>query len=330
MSYCSENKLPLATPKSRLFEVLELLGFQRIQDSAKIEGKMASFVWSGSDEWISYVGIELYVYKLSDCISVQTRTRSGRSFWDLKQQNKTISLLKSLFGGTFITDEGEGRYLHNEDPEPSKIASSLYVDRWRFHNAMIKVQIYLNSRNMTGDIAKEAPTGLEWLDELNPRILSNNILLPYMIGCWESYFRNSFISILKNVDSVSPTAVKKCNPSTAEYMKVIHGETTLECVLADNLSFQRPSIIAQNFKALDLQIDIATWLKKPYHRRKKSLYDSITEIVEKRDSIVHMAMTDTSIFDKQICGIAADLNEAVDRCYRGFGQVLAFDPSYDF
>ena len=37
MSYCSENKLPLATPKSRLFEVLELLGFQRIQDSAKIE-----------------------------------------------------------------------------------------------------------------------------------------------------------------------------------------------------------------------------------------------------------------------------------------------------
>lgn len=208
MSYCSENKLPLETSRYRLFEIIELLGFQKIKDSVKIKGKIGSYFWAGNDENISFVGVELYVYKLDDCFSVQTRTREGRSYWDLQRQNKTISLLKSLFGGSFNTDERENRYLNEKSLEPTKIESSLYVDRWRFHNAIRKAQIYLNARNLTGDIARETPTGIPWLDDINPRVLSNNILLPYIIGCWESYFRNSFISILKYVDNSSPSALK--------------------------------------------------------------------------------------------------------------------------
>ena len=330
MSYYSENKLPLETSRCRLFEVIKLLGFQKMKDSIKSEGEIGSYFWSGNDENISFVGIELYIYKFDDCFSVQTRTREGRSYWDLQKQNETISLLRSLFGGSFNTDEGEGRYLNIGKSEPTKIESSLYRDRWIFNSAMIKAKVYLNTRNLTGDISRETPTGIPCLDDINPRVLSNNILLPYMIGCWESYFRNSFISIIKYVDSASPVALKKCNITTSDYMKIIHGETSLEYVLADSLSFQRPSIISQNFKSLDLQIDIAAWLKKPYHGRKKSLFDSITEIIEKRDIIIHAGKTDISIFDKQIYSIITDLTEAVDRSYKGFGQVLSFQPSFDF
>ena len=330
MSYCSENRLPLEISKCRLFEIIELLGFQKKKGSIKSKGEIGAYFWSGNDENISFVGIELYVYKLDDCFSVQTRTRAGRSYWDLQKQNETISLLRSLFGGSFNTDEGEGRYLNIEKSEPTKIESSLYVDRWIFNNAMIKAKVYLNMRNLTGDIARETPTGISWLDDINPRVLSNNILLPYMIGCWESYFRNSFISIVKYVDNASPAALKKCNITASDYMKIIHGETSLAYVLADSLSFQRPSVISQNFKSLDLQIDIAARLKKPYHGRKKTLFDSITGIIEKRDVIVHVGKTDTSIFDRQIHSIITDLTEAVDRSYREFGRALSFQPSFDF
>lgn len=329
MSYCSENKLPLTTPITRLFEVIDLLGFTKVHDALKIENQIGTFIWTGNSQAITFVELELYVFKEEDCISVQTRTRAGRSYWDLQQQNKTISLLRSLFGGSFITDEGANRYLPVSCPEPSKIACSLYLDRWRFNNAIGKTQVYLNSRNMTGDIAKEGPTGLPWMDDMNPRILSNNMLLPYLIGCWESYFRNSFISIIKYTDA-SPKALKNCRISTFDYMRIVHGEVPLESVLADSLSFQRPNIIAENFRALDLKIDIATWLKKPYHKRKKSLYDSITDVVETRNIIVHTGMTDISIFDRQIKSIIDDLIEAVDRVYQGFGAVFSFNPTSYF
>lgn len=330
MSYCSENKLPLTTPINRLFEVIELLGFQRAKDPLKINNQIGSYMWIGNDDYISFVELELFVYRQSDCISVETRTRVGRSYWDLHWQNKTISLLKSLFGGSFVTDEGTNRYMKFGVPEPSKISCSLYVDRWIFNNAMIKPQVYLQSRNMTGDISREESIGIPWIDDMNPRILSDNMIIPYLIGCWESYFRNSYISILKYSNDIREKALKNCRISSTDYLKVIKREAYLERILADSLSFQRPNIIAENFRQLNSNIDISTWLRKPYHRRKKTLYDSIIEIVEIRDSIVHTGNMDLSILDKQIHSIIEDLSAAVDRSYQGFGKVFGFEPEYNF
>ena len=330
MSYCSENRLPSTTPMRRLLEVIELLDFKKVQDGLKIDGQVAAYNWNGNNGNIAFVGIELYVYRHTDYISVQTRTRAGRSYWDLQHQNKTISLLRSLFGGSFVTDEGTNRYMTFDVPEPTRIECSLYLDRWRFEAAVQKPQLYFSSRNLTGDIAKNKSTGLPWMDEINPRILSNNMMLPYLIGCWESYFRNSFISLLKYADDVSPRALRNSRITTTDYMRVIHGEVTLEKLLADSLSFQRPSIISENFRALNSKIDIAAWLRKPYHRRKKSLFDSITEVIETRDLIVHTGITDLEIFDEQIQSIIADLIAAVNRVYRGLGEVFLFEPIFDF
>lgn len=116
MSYCSENKLPLTTPITRLFEVIDLLGFQKGRNPFKIKNQIAAFIWTGNNEHITFVALELYVYKEEDCISVQTRSRIGRSYWDLCHQNKTISLLRSLFGGSFTTDEGANRYMTIDTP----------------------------------------------------------------------------------------------------------------------------------------------------------------------------------------------------------------------
>ena len=141
MSYCSENRLPLNTNRRRLFEIIELLGYKKAKDPLKIDGQLASYLYKETNEEISFVELELYVYKYDDCISVQTRTRMGRSYWDLKQQNKTISLLKSVFGGDFSTDEGNNRYLSFDVEEPSKLECSLFLARWRLHNAIMNAKV---------------------------------------------------------------------------------------------------------------------------------------------------------------------------------------------
>ena len=110
MSYCSENKIPADVSLGRVIEVIELLGYIKVRNPLKTKAQVAFYVWNGDKKSISFAGIELYIYKYADCISVQTRTSIGRSYWDLKHQNKTISLIRSLFGGSFTTDEGNNRY----------------------------------------------------------------------------------------------------------------------------------------------------------------------------------------------------------------------------
>jgi hypothetical protein len=58
---------------------------------------------------------------------------------------------------------------------------------------------------------------------------------------------------------------------------ISNGELTIE--EGDNLSFQRPKIIAENFKLINDSIDISGTLRKPYRKRKRSLYDSIDSII---------------------------------------------------
>lgn len=330
MSYCSENRLPLNTSRKRLFEIIELLGYQKAKDPLKIEGQIASYCWDGSNDEISFVGIELYVFRHEDCVSVQTRTRMGRSYWDLQQQNKTISLLKSVFGGDFSTDEGNNRYMSFENEEPSKLACSIYVARWRFHNAIVQAKIYLDSRELKGDIAKDNSTGFLWLDSINPRLLSNSMLLPYLIGCWESYFRQLYVSVLKYADGVSEKALKNVRISNDDILSVIRNGWDLADIAADSLSFQRPNVINENFKQLDSNIKIQSWLSKPYHRRKQTLFDSITTLVKKRDLVVHTGYTDLTLFDKELEKVINDLIEAANRVYNGLGEVFKFTPNYNF
>ena len=330
MSYCSENKLPLSTPLGRLIEVIELLGYKRGIDQLKIENQVAFYYWNGDAGHISYVGITLHIFKYEEHILVTTRTRIGRSYWDLQQQNKTISLLKSLFGGTFYTDEGGNRYMKFDAPEPSKLSCSLFVARWVFHNGLINPSVYLSSRKLTGTLAERELTGLPWIDEMNPRVLSNNMLIPYIIGCWESYFRQSFISILRYADNIPEKALKNCRVSSSELLQSVQQPELLVYFLADSLSFQRPSVIAENFKQLNPRIDVASWLRKPYHNRRKSLFDSISEIIDLRDNLVHTGALSTNVSDKEVNRIITDLTAAVDRIYNGFGAVFDFEPDYNF
>lgn len=330
MSYCSENRLPLNTKISRIKEVIELLGYRRIQNDLKSKELIGTYAWNGDDYSISFVQIYLSIFRRNDCITVETESSAGRSYWDLERQNKTISLIKSIFGGSFITTAGKNKYLDNLDKEPTLLESSLFVDRYIFKDSISKTKYYLYARQMDPQSALEERTNIDLIDNYNPRILSNNLLIPYIVGCWESFFRNSYISILKYSDAVQENALKRSNPSSKDLLMVIRKEESLENILFDHLSFQRPSIIDENFKQVNQEIKIAKWLMEPYNRRKKTLFDSITELVEVRNTIVHTGQIDLRFLDKFINQNIQDLLVAVDRVYEGFGKVYNFTPIVNY
>jgi hypothetical protein len=160
------------------------------------------------------------------------------------------------------TDAGRNRYWRPETPPPRPAESGCYMARWRFHNALARAKIYLDTRGLTAPIARSEPTGLPFMDQMNPRLLSNNLLLPYVVAIWEDYQKSSFTALLK----YSPRRVavlKAARLSNERLESVAAGTLTIEDVLAETLGFQRPSSMASHYRLLDPAFDFTAMLKKP-------------------------------------------------------------------
>ena len=329
MSYTSQSVLSKGTTLKQIRGIVELLGYKKVQDGLNVPNRTDCMMWYEPNDYKSWVGVELDIYKENNEITVSTRSRVGRSYWDLTQQNKTLKMLRDLFGGYFETDAGRNRYWRPDSKAPSPIMSGCYLARWRFHNALIKPQLYLMQRGIEGQNAKPEPTGLEILDEMNPRLFSNNLLLPYLIAIWEEYYKSSFIVLLK-YSSYREAALKKAKLSYAQLEEIASGTQSVEQALGESLSFQRPSKVSSNFKMVNPKLDIAGALKKPYRRRKTSLYESIENCVEIRNEFVHTGYMDTSMSDKMIKGYISDFEVAIDRSYDILGKHFDFQPLRDY
>jgi hypothetical protein len=81
---------------------------------------------------------------------------------------------------------------------------------------------------------------------------------------------------------------------------------------------------------LDSKLDIAAALRKPYRRRKTTLFDSIEALVEGRNAFVHVGEMDLSLYDKALDRTLTDIVEAVDRAYAAIGSHFGFTPIHDY
>ena len=329
MSYTSESVLSKGTKLKQVREVVDLLGYKKVNDGLKVPNRTDCMIWVEENDYKSWVGVELDIYKENNQITVSTRSRLGRSYWDLTHQNKTLKLLKDMFGGYFETDAGRNRYWRPEEKPPSHMSSGCYLARWRFNNALIKPRLYLQQRGLDQKNTKPVPSGLEFIDQMNPRLFSNNLLLPYLIAIWEEYFKSTFVAVVKYSEH-RHSALKRAKLSQSQLEAIASGHQGVEQAFSESLSFQRPSNVGNNFKLIDSKLDIAGALRKPYRRRKVSLYDSIEEIVELRNNFVHTGQMDTSMTDKSIEKIINDIEIAIDRAYDTIGKFYKFKPIRDF
>lgn len=329
MSYSSKNELKRSASLTQVIEVIKLLGYKSEKDNLPIPNRVGSFMWYEAADYKSWVGVELDVYKTKTTIKVETRTRVGRSYWDLTQQNKTIKTLRNLFGGHFVTDGGRNRTWQPEGKPPPPLSSGCFLARWRLHNALGRARVYLMTRKLEGDIARDKPSGLAYLDHMNPRLLSNNLLIPYIIAVWEAYFRSTFSATFKYATK-RETVLKKARLSHSQLEHIVGERGSTEDQIAQCFSFQRPSSISENFRLLDSNLDIAAALRKPYKGRKVNLYDSIESIVERRNAFVHAGDIDITLYDKALETTLSDIVEAVNRSYAAIGARFNFSPIHNY
>lgn len=81
---------------------------------------------------------------------------------------------------------------------------------------------------------------------MNPRLLSNNLLVPFIIAVWEEYYRATFTALLRYADK-REVVLKKARLSLAQ-LEQIAAEKQIERAIAECFSFQRPSVIGENFR----------------------------------------------------------------------------------
>lgn len=330
MSYTSTSILGASATAVQVKDVIGLLGFKTVRDGLKVPNRVGEYVWYDATDYRSWSGVELDIYRaVGEPVEVTTRSTASRSYWDLVHQNRTLKLLRDLFGGHFETDAGKNRYWRPDSHPPSPLSSGCYLARWRFNNNLQRASIYITHRKLDGKIAQDAPSGLGFLDEINPRLLSNNMVVPYVIAVWEEYFRATFATCLR-YSKQREAALKRAKLSHADLENLVVGATQIDRAVAEAFSFQRPTAISETFKLIDAKLDVAGVFRKPYRGRKRNLFDSLEELIEDRNRLVHTGEINVELFDKNLRAVLNDLTEAVNRAYNYLAKHNGFVPNHNY
>lgn len=315
MSYTSENTFPDTVRAEDVRELVELLGYERVSSREfKIDNQIASYVWFDRKDYRSWTGIELGIYRDPEAgLVVSTRTRSSRSYWDLEHQNKTIRLLRRLFGGSFTTDAGKNRCTNATGGPIPPMRSGCYLAIWNFDSNLMRAHIYMDQRQFTGN-RDDKVTSIWWIDTLNPRIISNNLLIPFIVSTMEDYFKSTYITLLRYSDR-RDAALRASRLAPQQHAAVGNGLTSIEEAIVEGLPFQRPSAFLSHFSSLDPKLDLMGTLRRPYRRRKEALADSLEQLVELRHDLIHRSIVAGDLDDKRIKRAISDVTAAVRRCY---------------
>ena len=244
MSYESQSTLPAGTSLDDVCSLVELLGYRRISPIPhSYRGELRRFGYYDEADYRSYTGVLLSISHSDTAgeLVVSTRTPVARSYYDLEQQNNTIRLLRKHFGGAFVTDAGKGRYFRAESEARSPPQSGCHLAFQRFGSNLIKADVYLMYRVFSNKEWHQ--TGIfDFVDAINPRLLSNNLLLPYIVAVLEEYFKSTFVALLKY--SERKAGFFKGNRLSADHLsRISSGITSVEQAIVEMLPFQRISTI---------------------------------------------------------------------------------------
>lgn len=103
------------------------------------------------------------------------------------------------------------------------------------------------------------PTGIEYIDWINPLFFANKLLVPYIVAIWEEYFRSTYVVLLR-YSGKRVSALKRNKLSQHQLESVAAGRQDVEQAVAESLSFQRPSSISSNFESIEPNLDSKKFL----------------------------------------------------------------------
>jgi hypothetical protein len=306
----------MKTRKCDVEEFLTILGYERIERNLFSVKNATPFLYYRDEDYKYITGVLAEVFLGDDgVLEIHTRTSIWCSRYDLDFQNFTIKHLKKRFGGYFISDLGRNRYLKCEGSYLQKAEAGCHQAYYRFCDNVETVQLLLRSAE---DLGKGFPSirGMPELNIANPQTLLANMLVPFLVSVLEEYFRSTYIALLKySAKRESITANARIGGD--ELVSVSRGELSFEEAVARTKSFQDIKRICQSFREIDSDLDIGGLLKKPYHRRKESIYETLERVISQRHKFIHMANIDPSYMQNQAKKDIRAVAIGIGRVYQG-------------
>ena len=305
MGYDSTNYLATSS-SSDVKEFLEILGYKKVQPD--------TFYFFNEVDYEYVTGVFATVRIGEDkLVQVDLRTNIIRSKADAELHNSTIKHLRKRFGGHFHSDNGTNRYTPHLGPIRSKAESGCYIAYLNFRNNLVLVLIYLSHiKSATKD--EQLLTGIPFIDQANPSIISNNLTLPFLVAITEEYFKSTYVALARYSDK-KEAILRNARFLSEDLVYVSQGEMKLEEAVTKSMSFQNIGKISTYFRELDKKYDIHGTLKKPYRRRKESLYEAIDRVFNQRHQLIHQALLSTDYNYQKAKRDAEDTNTIVTRVY---------------
>ena len=307
MGYDCINYLPKGTRRNDVNGFLLLLGYKKQNKNV--------YFWFSEEHYQSFSGVLAKVVSAeTNDLEVWTHSWIFRSKSDAEYHNHTIRQIKKRFGGYFVSDYGRNRYLpiDEEEYEPAEAGCGLAYEK--FGHNIIRMKVYIDAREFKGE--QWAKIGkFEFIDYLNPKLLSNNLLVPVMVASLEDYFKSTFVALLR-YSSQKEKIFKNIRIYPSDLAKVSDKRLSIEESAANVLSFQSLDRVSANFRLIDPILDIAGALRKPYKRSKRTPFDGLATLIERRHAVIHKSIFDHTYTDEQLQRDLHDLQEGVKRVYR--------------
>ena len=187
----------------------------------------------------------------------------------------------------------------------------------RFDWHLSRLERYLKTRNIPKSHESMVFAEKTWpiIIELNPEIFSNNIIVPYVVSMMEDFLKSTYIALLRYSEK-KQAIFKGARLSGEQLANISAGLLTVEEAVAEMMAFQRISVASRHFRELDPKIDIAGALKKPFRRRKQTLFEYLDDLTTRRHALIHGIHIDISLRGKKIDALVGNVAAGTGRIYR--------------
>jgi hypothetical protein len=273
--------------------------------------------WFDHTDYKSHRGVYVEVARRDQALQVYLRSNISASYWDLLKLNDTIRSLRRQFGGCFQSDQGANRYFPLPEKQ-SATESGCSLAFERFEASVSRAELYLANRRFP-DQFRAFPFA-DLMAAYSPWVLSNNLLLPFVVSILEDYFKSTFVAVLK-YSARKESIFKSARLSSQQLLRLSEGNVSVEALVAEGMAFQNLRVVSEAFRSVVPELDIHGILRRPYRRRRVSLWEALTELVGSRHAFVHRGEVDVTFDDEVLATRIVDTQVAVDRVHRRLCQV---------
>ena len=324
MGYDAVNTFQ-ASPQA-VVAFLELLGFEKLAGRDVADPtRVATLRWWSDDHYRHYHGLWATVTTDGADIIVYTRANAFRTLADAEVHNSTIKNLMARFGGSFRSDYGRQRYFPTEGyPDRGFASGGCFLAMDNFLRSVKHARYYLHTVTYSPTFP-QLPPGMEWLAAgVDPAVLSNSLLVPFLVASFEEFCRQIFVALFRYSNS-RERVLKNAKIVADDLVSAMDGTRDLVEVTVRWFNFQSLPKIASNFQQLEPRLDILAALKRPYRRRKKTLYQALDELISRRHRVIHNNEVDGTYRIEDVRRDLDDLAAAATRIYEALFEYFGWE-----